>query len=284
MNPYQRLARITDLSRQVQALGWQLGEDAEDPVEWVQKHTGMVPDPWQAKFLRDETRAIGMCCGRQVGKTHATAWKGAHHAATTMGGKVVMTAKTERQSKFLMRHAKRALHKAGVKFFRETTFELELANGAEVYALPGSEDTVRGLDAVTLLIIDEAAFCTDALYEAVEPMVAITKGQQVLLSSADATFGFFYRIMTSDDPNWSRYHITAYDCPRYDKEWLEWKRRTISPRVFAREYLAEFVDPQGVWIPEEMRKRARAELVDPLDAEEPDHLARLHTEMEDLDV
>ena len=259
----ERRRLITELIQDVEILRPQEAKDVPDPVTWISDTQPFSPDPWQAKLLRDPGMNIGMCCARQIGKTLATGWKAAHHLAYHKKAVVVVTARTERQSKFLMRQTKKALRNAGVPLARNSIFEIELANGSECYALPGSEDTVRGVSGVTLLIVDEAAFTSDGLWDSVMPMVAISQGQTILLSSADAKLGFFHSIMTSDDPAWSRYRVTAYDCPRYDADWLDWKRRNTSERVFKREFLAEFVDAQGVWIPGYMRERAAAELDDP---------------------
>jgi hypothetical protein len=42
--------------------------------------------------------------------------------------------------------------------------------------LPGKADTVRGYSAVSLMVIDEAAWVCDEMYRAVTPMLAVGKG------------------------------------------------------------------------------------------------------------
>ena len=243
---------------------------------------GVDPDPWQERMLNDRNQYIGMVCARQVGKTWAVSLKAGHYASTTPDGLGLIFSPSEQQSINLLRACKPYLSRAGISIARNNTTEIIFSNGSELRALPGSEKTQRGWSGVGLLIVDEAAFAPNRLWEAIEPMVAVSGGQIILLSSADATFGFFYDIMTGDDPHWSRYKVTAYDCPRYDKAWLDWKRQTLPERIFKREYLAEFVDPQGALIPEHMRERAHAELKDPFDMAM--NALAGHKEMEDMNV
>ena len=52
-----------------------------------------------------------------------------------------------------------------------------LANGARVVSLPGDPDTLRGYSAPKLIIKDEAAFVSDAMQAALDPMLAVSKGR-----------------------------------------------------------------------------------------------------------
>jgi hypothetical protein len=50
-------------------------------------------------------------------------------------------------------------------------------------ALPGTEKTIRGFSGAALLIVDEAARVDDALYYAVKPMLAVSGGSLLMLST-----------------------------------------------------------------------------------------------------
>lgn len=65
----------------------------------------------------------------------------------------------------------------------ESALEMEFENGSRIVALPGKEETIRGFSGVALLIVDEAARVPDALYQAVRPMLAVSGGQIILLST-----------------------------------------------------------------------------------------------------
>lgn len=206
---------------------------------------GLTLDAWQQEVLETLSRYVIMVCGRQVGKSTVVAVKVVHRALTTHNALVLLIAPSLRQSIELMRKVKGMARAAGEQLVTDNKTEIELRNGSRIVALPGSEDTVRGFAAVDLIVVDEAAFASDDLYYAVEPMIQISRGDMVLLSSAYITNGFFYEIWHSTDPTWERYRVTAYDCPRYDRDELERLKRTIPPRKFECEYLAEFIDPEG---------------------------------------
>ena len=54
------------------------------------------------------------------------------------------------------------------------SLSLLLSNGSRIAGpLPGTERTVRGFSAVSLLVIDEAARVEDAMYQALRPMLAV---------------------------------------------------------------------------------------------------------------
>jgi hypothetical protein len=119
---------------------------------------------------------------------------------------------------------------------------MEFENGSRIVALPGKEETIRGFSGVSLLIVDEAARVPDALYQSVRPMLAVSGGNIILLSTPFGKRGFFFREWTDGGALWHRTKITAYDCPRIPKDWLEQERAQIGDFWFEQEYLCEFKD------------------------------------------
>lgn len=216
-----------------------------DPVAWSINTVKLTPDEWQAEVLTDSSRFITMVCARQVGKSTVVGVKVTHLAMTKPGALILVIAPSLRQSKELMSTIKAMLRLAGAELTKDNETEVALTNGSRIVALPGSENTVRGFASVDLIVIDEAAFASDTLFYAVYPMIQISRGKIILLSSAYVTNGFFYEIWHNGDQNWKRYRVTAYDCPRYDQQSLEDIRSWTPARQFKCEYLAEFVDPEG---------------------------------------
>ena len=64
-----------------------------------------------------------------------------------------------------------------------SALHMHLANGSRIQALPGTEKTVRGFSGVDLLIIDEASRVSDDLYFSVRPMLAVSGGELVALTT-----------------------------------------------------------------------------------------------------
>ena len=119
---------------------------------------------------------------------------------------------------------------------------MELANGSRIVALPGTEHTLRGYSAPKLICIDEAARVEDDLYHAVSPMLAVSKGRLVALTTPYGQRGWFYEAWANGEAYWERTLVTAHDCPRIDPDWLEQEKAEIGDWAFRQEYLCEFVD------------------------------------------
>src|SRR6202043_502550 len=85
-----------------------------------------------------------------------------------------------------------------------TNEELRLSNQSEVVSLPCREETVRGYSRVGLLVIDEAARVPDDLYRAVRPMLAVSAGQLICLSTPYGKRGFFHDAWVHGGADWAR--------------------------------------------------------------------------------
>ena len=60
---------------------------------------------------------------------------------------------------------------------KRTELQLHLVNGGRVIALPKNEKTIRGFLGARLLVVDETSRVSDALYPAVRPMLAVSRGR-----------------------------------------------------------------------------------------------------------
>jgi hypothetical protein len=76
---------------------------------------------------------------------------------------------------------------------------------------------------------------------AVRPMLAVSGGRLLALSTPFGQRGWFYRAWQSTEA-WQRIKITAADCPRIPTDFLEEERRTMGPTMFAGEYDCKFTD------------------------------------------
>ncbi len=101
---------------------------------------------------------------------------------------------------------------------------------------------MRGFSAPDLLVIDEAARVDDAMYTGLRPMLAVSQGQLVLLSTPFGRRGFLYREWAEGGPDWLRVRITAHDVPRIDPVWLAAERDRIGAWAWDQEYMCVFKD------------------------------------------
>jgi hypothetical protein len=211
-----------------------------DPALWVREVLGVTPTPWQEQFLRVPRGAsILALTARQVGKTTTASWAIAHAMIFTPGSLSVIGCPAQRQSAEAVRRVREALVKAGVKFKSDNVYGLELENGSRVLALPGSDDSIRGLTVDGWIVADEAARLGQDLIAALRPMRARRPDARfAMLSTAWSRSDPFWTAWAGDDPTWIRLQATAdTDATLFRAEFLEQERRALGEHVFNREYL-----------------------------------------------
>src|SRR5438045_7819810 len=119
-----------------------------------------------------------------------------------------------------------------------------------VVCLPCREDTIRGSAHVDLLIIDEAARVPDDLYRAVRPMLAVSKGGLLCLSTPYGKRGFFWDAWARGEDDWLRIEIPASKCPRIAPAFLEKEKRAMGESWFRQEYCCSFEALEGLVYPD----------------------------------
>ena len=215
---------------------------ALDPARLAQQ-AGITPDPWQAALLRSGAPRVLINASRQSGKSTTTAVLAVHTAVFDPGALVLLLSPSLRQSQELFRKCLsvyRALDRP-VPVEAESALRLELETGSRIVSLPGKEETIRGYSGVRLLLIDEAARVPGDLYIAVRPMLAVSGGRLVALSTPFGTRGWWYEAWYSSE-NWERYEVPATLCPRIPPAFLEEERRNLGEWWFEQEYLCRFMD------------------------------------------
>ncbi|NJL26884.1 MAG: terminase [Thermoanaerobaculia bacterium] len=206
---------------------------------------GLEPDEWQTRFLRSTGSRVLLNCSRQAGKSTMAATQAVHTAIYEPGSLVLLLSPSLRQSQELFKKAISCYHAAGnsVPTTTESALRLELENGSRIVSLPGKEETVRGFSGVKLLVVDEAARVAADLYFAVRPMLAVSRGRLLALSTPFGTRGWWFDAWRSEE-TWERYEVPATDCPRIKREFLEEERRTLGEWWFAQEYECKFLDAE----------------------------------------
>jgi len=202
---------------------------------------GVDPDPWQADLLRSGSKRILLNCSRQSGKSTMSAVIAIHRALYHPGSLVLCLAPTLRQSQELFSKTAGFYRDLGrpISAVAERKLSLELENGSRIVTLPGSEKTVRGFSGAALLVVDEATRVDDSLYFAVRPMLAVSGGSLMMLSTPYGKRGIFYEEWTGGT-GWERFEVPADQCPRISAEFLKEERRALPSRVYEQEYLCVF--------------------------------------------
>ena len=210
-----------------------------DPARWAKDVVGVKPADWQEKFLRAPRGAsIAVLTARQVGKTTVAGWAIAHSMLYQPRSLSVIACPAQRQSAEAVRRVKETLLAVGAELKTDNVYGVELENGSRVMALPGSDDSVRGLTVGGWIIADEAARLTEDLIAAVRPMRARKpEARFAMLSTAWSRTDPFWTVWSNGDEFWLRLKATADVCGLYTEEQLAQERRALGEIRFNREFL-----------------------------------------------
>ena len=167
----------------------------EGAAEWVRGKLGFEPDGWQERVLATESKRGMLNCTRQWGKSTITAAKAVHQAYTEAESLTLVVSPSARQSGEFVRKAAGFARRLGIrpKGDGDNEISLELPNGSRIVGLPGTEATIRGFSAVSLLLVDEASRVSDELYLAMRPMLAVSDGALWLMSTPFGQAGVLLR-------------------------------------------------------------------------------------------
>jgi hypothetical protein len=245
------------LARETENLAQQLTdlappEDSSMLTRWRQdsallmSDAGLTPDPWQSRLLRSSSTRLLLLCSRQSGKSTTAAALALRTALLHPDALVLLVSRALRQSGELFRKVLRLYRALGepVAKVRETALTVELANDSRIVAIPGDGDNIVGYSGVGMLIIDEAARVPDELYFMTRPMLAVSRGTLVALSTPFGKQGWFHEAWTGPD-TWERCLIRADQCPRITPDFLAEERRALGPRWYCQEYECSFEDCVG---------------------------------------
>lgn len=253
-----------------------------DPARLL-RALGLDPDPWQRQLLLSNQRQVLLNCSRQSGKSTAVAVLALHTALFQPRSLILLLSPSLRQSLELFRkvldcyravgaasraaptfaHAKRPaknrtspgpVRLAGPTHpFRpiiDNQTRIEFANQSRIVCLPGTEETIRSFSGVALLIIDEAARVPDDLYRSVRPMLAVSQGRLICLSTPFGQRGFFWEEWHSNSTDWHKIRIPWQDCQRITPSFIAQETRSLGDSWVRQEYACSFESLEGLVFPD----------------------------------
>jgi hypothetical protein len=210
---------------------------------------GFDADAKQREVLDSTAKRAILNCSRQWGKSTVAAAKAVHRAWSEAGSLVLVASPCERQSGEFMRKASEFVVRLGLRprGDGDQPMSLLFPNGSRIVGLPGTEGTVWGFSAVSLLLIDEASRVPDSMYKALRPMLAVKNGDLWLMSTPYGKRGFFHDAWANGGAAWKRISVPATECSRIPREFLEEEKQVLGSQWFAQEYMCEFVDNGSGW-------------------------------------
>lgn len=244
-------------------------------------------DGWQTRALKRRGNIV-LRCGRQVGKSFTTAlkaynmvWK--HPESTTL-----VLAASQRQASLMFEKIYEFLemdNRARIEEAMANTTEdlnttkkkrefeakhsifeseptqtrIKLKNGSQIFCVPTGQHgaLIRGFTP-DFLIVDEAPYVNEKVWEAITPMLSTRKkmagtGWMILLGTPLGKKGFFYRACNSKD--FYEIHVTSEKCPRISKDFLAKEKAWMTEAKYKREYLAEFLENYSNYFPDELIRK-----------------------------
>ena len=230
-----------------------------DPVTFARESLQFYPDPWQRDVLKYKGSKLIMLASRQSGKSAVAAVKALHRALFFPDSLILLISPSMRQSQLIFRTIGKEMGKVSdqPKKVEDNKLSMTLANGSRIVSLPSAEGTIRGYSSPDLIIIDEASRVQDGIYYTLRPMMAISGGQLILLSTPNGRQGFFFEAWTKED-DWLKIKVTAAECPRISPEFLQQELETLGKWWCDQEYQCVFVEGEdAVFRYEEIQRAFR---------------------------
>lgn len=217
-------------------------------------------DKWQQQVL-DYDGHITIRAGRQVGKSEVISEKAVRFATTNPGTTTLIVAASQRQSSLLFEKVRAKITINYPKQYSEqpTLTKIILKNKSRIYCLPTGRTGhfIRGFT-IDMLIADEAAYIPETVWNAVIPMIAVSRklrkmGHLVLLSTPFGKGGFYFNSFT--DPDFRAFHVSSEDCRRIPADFLRKEKERMSKSEYRQEYLGEFTDEWNQLFPTPLIKK-----------------------------
>lgn len=124
--------------------------------------------------------------------------------------------------------------------FEPSKQQITFNNGSQIKAIPTSDDAGRS-EALSLLIIDEAAFIRDfdEIWAGLSPTFS-TGGRAIILSTPNGVGGQYYSLWTEAEAGVNGFNpirIMWYEHPEHDQEWFEKETRNLPKKKISQEYM-----------------------------------------------
>ena len=215
---------------------------------------GFKPHPDQREKIdlleNPEVKYVVLTTGRQWGKTLLAEnlilkWSVEKRRSVNMWVSPVYS-----QSKKAFEDIVDALRDTPIlKSYNKTDFNIELINGSKILFRSAERyDNLRG-NTLDTLVVDEAAFVRDEVWNTILKPTVLVKGKKVLFISTPKGKNYLYELyLRGLDPEQKQYITlrgTSYDTPFITKEEVDEAKSSLPEDIFKQEILGEFVDNGG---------------------------------------
>lgn len=238
---------------------------AFDPATFAEEVLGLELDAWQRSVLTSDSRRDLLNCSRQAGKSTVAAILGLHTSLYRPKSLTLLISPSLRQSQELFRKVKEyaELLPRPPDLSEDNKLSWTVRRGGRVAALPGSDATVRGFSAPTLIVEDEAAWVEDDIHAAMRPMLAVSNGRMIVMSTPWGKRGHFWELWDAGD-GWRKTQVPATSVPRISDAFLKQEKRSMPLWRFEQEYLCVFRDAEDSVFSHDLVVAALSDEVEPM--------------------
>lgn len=215
---------------------------------------GFTPTKKQKEIINacttNDIKYIIGCFGRQAGKSFTAMnlllkWVLEDNSSVAMWVSPVYS-----QAKKVFTELTNTIAGTGLtKSINKSELTITFINGSVMYFRSGErEDTLRGYT-LTYLVIDEAAYIKDEVWNTVLRPTVLVQGKKVLFISTPKGRNWFYNLAmrgySNDYPQYKTFHATSFDTPYITEEELVEAKMSLPETIYKQEILAEFIDDGG---------------------------------------
>lgn len=221
--------------------------DRINPAGAFERIVGSPAHDWQRDVLLDRSKRICLLCARQVGKSETARAMALVRACTRSNQAIGLVCHHQDLAYTGLQAMRDALvHFPYVKAINSARGELALDNGSVITGFSAGIDVCRGRT-LDMLVADEASRLDDQVFTSVIPALTIRQGTLIIASTPVGERGYFAEVVTSGDPEWSRYAIKGSDSPNYTEASLAALKRALGKDRFETEFnLAWAITGSGI--------------------------------------
>lgn len=199
----------------------------------------------QYRIYKNRARFRVVACGRRFGKTELGRREAVEVA--THGGYVWWISPTYPMSQDVW--AQLNIETKDIRTgLNKSEREIRFEGGGKLRVLSGDDpDKLRGAG-LDYLVIDEAAFCGEGVWQVLRPALADKQGRALFLSTPQG-HNWFWRVYQAGldplKPEWASWRMPSMNNPFLPPSEIEAARRDMPERMFKQEIEAEFLEDGG---------------------------------------
>lgn len=200
----------------------------------------------------DTTFFITAICGRQIGKTLLAINQCFLWALRNSHKKIFWVSPTAAQVQKVYKQMYKPLLSTGLMKSHKGTqgdTEIVLFNDSVIqFRSAASGDNLRG-DSVNYMILDEAAFIKEEIFEEILlPMLNVAGEKCLVISTPKGRNWVYYHYLRGfQDSLYKSFRVRSYDNPYANKVLIENARKKSNEIYFKQEYEGEFVDNAAIF-------------------------------------